>query len=293
MTNKIPLSYISPDPNQPRKLFDADKLSTLKNSIKEYGIINPLGVEKISDKKYLLVDGERRFRAASELGIKEVPVNILPPSDELNRLVRQFHIQEQQEGWTATEKASVVDKLSRELGMEVQKACQLLGIPKRTGLLYIAFSKLAEKEIFMKHDISIKYSEPLIATREFIKKLKKENEDHTITRTEEKLIEKRLISKIISGEIEKPMGFTKIKDSIKADYKMIDVLMENKMSIDQMFAKSKGKSHYHLRNLLYTLSWIENHINYLKENPVKIDSLGVSLTKRVSKRLKDFADSLD
>ena len=70
------INDIKPNENQPRKYFDTDKISKLAESIKEYGIIQPIVVVKEGD-VYTIVAGERRWRAAKLLGLKEVPVVIM------------------------------------------------------------------------------------------------------------------------------------------------------------------------------------------------------------------------
>ena len=67
------LSMIEPNREQPRKKFDEDALQELADSIKQYGVLQPL---LVSDKKdyYEIVAGERRWRAAKLAGLKEVPV---------------------------------------------------------------------------------------------------------------------------------------------------------------------------------------------------------------------------
>lgn len=71
----LKLSQIEPNRNQPRKKFDEDALAELADSIKEYGVIQPLVVQKRKD-YYEIVAGERRWRAAQMAGIKEIPVVI-------------------------------------------------------------------------------------------------------------------------------------------------------------------------------------------------------------------------
>ena len=66
---------LEPNRNQPRKTFDDDKLLELADSIKQYGIIEPLTVVDRGE-HYEIVGGERRWRAAQKLGLKEVPVII-------------------------------------------------------------------------------------------------------------------------------------------------------------------------------------------------------------------------
>ena len=69
------INQVEPNPNQPRKRFNEDKLQELADSIKVHGIIQPLVVQKEND-RYIIIAGERRWRAARLAGVKEVPVVI-------------------------------------------------------------------------------------------------------------------------------------------------------------------------------------------------------------------------
>ena len=69
------INKVEPNPNQPRKRFNEDKLQELADSIKVHGIIQPLVVQKEKD-SYIIIAGERRWRAARLAGVKEVPVVI-------------------------------------------------------------------------------------------------------------------------------------------------------------------------------------------------------------------------
>ena len=77
--DKISISSIVPNKNQPRKIFEKQALEDLSNSIKERGIIQPLIVRKSEDRddKYELIAGERRWQAAQSAGLHEVPVLII------------------------------------------------------------------------------------------------------------------------------------------------------------------------------------------------------------------------
>lgn len=72
----LKITDIEPNKEQPRKDFDKEKLSSLADSIKEYGLIQPLVVSEKSNGRYVIVAGERRWRAAKAAGLKEVPVTI-------------------------------------------------------------------------------------------------------------------------------------------------------------------------------------------------------------------------
>ena len=85
--DKVSISSIVPNKNQPRKLFEKEALNELTNSIKERGIILPLIVRKSEDQveKYELIAGERRWQAAQSAGLQEVPVIIIE-ADNLKSL---------------------------------------------------------------------------------------------------------------------------------------------------------------------------------------------------------------
>lgn len=74
--------YILPNLYQPRKFFDEDAINELAQSIKAYGIIQPLSVRKMGENNYELVAGERRLRAAKQLGLNEVPVILVDITDK-------------------------------------------------------------------------------------------------------------------------------------------------------------------------------------------------------------------
>ena len=78
---KIKLSLIEPNREQPRKNFDEESLQELCASIQQYGVIQPLVVKKNND-YYEIIAGERRWRAAKMAGLKEVPVIIKDYSEQ-------------------------------------------------------------------------------------------------------------------------------------------------------------------------------------------------------------------
>ena len=70
---EISVEDIKTNPNQPRKTFDPDALMELRDSILAQGVLQPLLVEEIADKVYIIIAGERRYRAAKMAGLKTVP----------------------------------------------------------------------------------------------------------------------------------------------------------------------------------------------------------------------------
>ncbi|MFQ7575675.1 MAG: ParB/RepB/Spo0J family partition protein [Lachnospira sp.] len=78
---KVRISQVEPNREQPRKIFDEDALIELSESIKQYGVLQPLLVQK-KDNYYEIIAGERRWRAAKLAGVKEIPVIIRDYSDQ-------------------------------------------------------------------------------------------------------------------------------------------------------------------------------------------------------------------
>src|SRR5574341_2263871 len=91
----IEIENLDPNPKNPRGIDiveEDEKLSLLKDSIARFGILVPL-VAKHQKGRFQLIDGERRYWAAKELGLKKVPAYIFPPDlDERDILQRMFHI---------------------------------------------------------------------------------------------------------------------------------------------------------------------------------------------------------
>ena len=126
--NKISISSIIPNKNQPRKIFEKDALEELKNSIKERGIIQPLIVRKSDnqDDKFELIAGERRWQAAQLAGLHEVPVVIIE-ADNLKSL--EFAIIEnvQRKDLNAVEEAESYKKLIENFGYDQEKVSKFIG----------------------------------------------------------------------------------------------------------------------------------------------------------------------
>ena len=77
----ISVTQIKPNPYQPRRIFDAEKLAELAQSIREHGVMQPVIVSEADDETYLLVAGERRWQAAQSAGLQELPCIVRKLSD--------------------------------------------------------------------------------------------------------------------------------------------------------------------------------------------------------------------
>lgn len=119
-TQEIEIDLISPNKQQPRKMFNEDALEELSESIKEHGIIEPLVVSKKKDSNekeyYQIVAGERRWRAAKLAGIKKVPVVVKEYTD--HQILEIALIENiQREDLNPIEEAQAYSSLVKELSL--------------------------------------------------------------------------------------------------------------------------------------------------------------------------------
>jgi ParB family chromosome partitioning protein len=122
---QVSIADISPSPLQPRKAFRAEQLQELVDSIREHGIIQPLIVRKV-DGKCELIAGERRLRAAAQLGLKEAPVIVRHASD---RDVLELALIEnlQREDLNAIEEAIAYRRLAHDFSLRQEDIAQRVG----------------------------------------------------------------------------------------------------------------------------------------------------------------------
>ncbi|MEW2630237.1 ParB/RepB/Spo0J family partition protein [Streptomyces sp. NPDC048389] len=91
---EVPLDAITPNPRQPREVFDEDALAELVTSIKEVGLLQPVVVRQLGPNSYELIMGERRWRACREAGLERIPAIVRDTEDEkllLDALLENLH----------------------------------------------------------------------------------------------------------------------------------------------------------------------------------------------------------
>lgn len=129
----IETEKIKPNPYQPRKEFDEDSLQSLADSIKKYGILQPIIVNKIEKKnekgiscEYQIVAGERRWRAAKMLGLKQIPAII---KEQTNRERLEVALIEniQRKNLNPIDKAEAFNQLKKEFGLLDREIAKILG----------------------------------------------------------------------------------------------------------------------------------------------------------------------
>lgn len=122
----LPISQIQPGMKQPRKKFDAEAIAELAESIREHGLIQPITVRRLGSGYYQIIAGERRWRAAKEAGLGEVPVNIIEADD---KKVMELGLIEnlQREDLNPMEEANGYRALMEEYGLTQDEVAQRMG----------------------------------------------------------------------------------------------------------------------------------------------------------------------
>ena len=123
---QISIEKIEPRDDQPRQTFDKDTLAELTNSIRTYGMIQPITVRPLDNGYYQIIAGERRWRAAREANLEEVPIRIIHVDDKTAMelaLVENL----QREDLNPIEEAKGYQTLMREYGLTQEEAAQAVG----------------------------------------------------------------------------------------------------------------------------------------------------------------------
>ena len=154
---ELKLSELRPNPYQPRKVFDAEKLQELANSIKEHGVFQPIIVKK-SIKGYEIIAGERRYKASQLAGKETIPVIVRDFTDE-NMMEIALLENLQRENLNSIEEATAYQKLLASLKVTQEELANKLGksrshITNMLGLLELpeeVKNLIAEEKITMSH----------------------------------------------------------------------------------------------------------------------------------------------
>ena len=191
----VAVDRIDPNPFQPRRTFDPAEIAALADSLRQYGMIQPVLVRPVDD-RYQLIAGERRLRAAAEAKLHEIPARVMPLNDQrVSELAMVENLQ--REDLNALEKAAAFrdylgryggtqEELAGRLGLDrstVSNLMRLLDLPESVrdavrsktitqgharALLGLpgADAQLAACERVVKEGLSVRQTEALVATGE-------------------------------------------------------------------------------------------------------------------------------
>lgn len=163
LIKEIPVDQIIPNPNQPRKIFKDEKLNELANSIKTFGVIQPIQVRQIDQDLYELVSGERRLRASKMAGKTMIPAMEMKMSDQ-DSAVLAIVENIQREDLNFFEEAESYRQLMKYYNMTQEQVASLLGKSQSFIANKIRLLKLDDKIILQvkEHQLSERHARALL-----------------------------------------------------------------------------------------------------------------------------------
>lgn len=206
----VKLSEVEPNREQPRKYFDKEAMQELADSIKKYGVIQPLLVEK-KEKYYEIIAGERRWRAAKIAGLKEIPVvlkelseqekmeialieniqredlNPIEEAQAYKRLLDEFHLKQEDVAKSVSKSRSAITNSMRLLKLDERVQNMVAGEELSAGH---ARALLSISDVEKQYELAQKIVEKGLSVREVEALLKKKpaKEEKAETNTAEELI---------------------------------------------------------------------------------------------------------
>lgn len=290
----LPIDVVVANPLQPREYFNAEKMRQLRESIKSEGIMSPIIVMDNEDGSYMIIAGERRYRAAKELGHREVPVVIEPKMDDMQMRIRQFQVEEYHEPWTPIERAKAIIVLAEGMGMTLPQVCDMLHVTPRDARRFIAFAELADKGSYVSSEIPLDYTEGIKAFKNVARQTASRELDSGLSNQDEKILEGRIIEMVKSGTIKNRSHITKISDAIKKEPEVLKKLLDTNQEVDspeQLFREAKAKGAHALRNTVFNSKYIIQHGKTLLANlDVKITPEEFDMIMRARDVLNNIID---
>lgn len=148
---RIPVDMVEPNPFQPRMSFDQEALSELADSIRTLGLVQPITVRRISDSRYQIISGERRFRACRMSGMDMVPAYIRDANDQ-GMLEMAIVENIQRENLDPIEIAMSYQRLIEECSLTQEQMAIRVGKKRASVTNYLRLLKLPAK---IQHDLKV------------------------------------------------------------------------------------------------------------------------------------------
>lgn len=230
---ELDINELRPNPYQPRKVFDEEKLKELAESIKVHGVIQPIIVKKSTVRGYEIIAGERRVKASKIAGLTKVPAIIKDFNDQL---MMEISLLEnlQREDLNPIEEALAYQNLLNHLNLTQEELAKRLGKSRPHITNMIGILRLPEKVRVMLEDGKLSYSQART-----ISKLSSEEEMI-------ELAEKTLTDSLNTREIEKKTQEIKNpeKKKINAEYKALEEKLSDYFGTKVKIGKKKIEINY-------------------------------------------------
>jgi len=254
----IEIEKIKSNPYQPRKNFDNDGLSALADSVREFGILQPLLVSRIEQEtgtEYQLIAGERRLLAAKMAGLTQVPVIVKDPTEK-EKLVVALIENVQRQDLNAIEKAEAYQRLQREFNFLQKDVAKLCGKSREAVTNTLRLLELPEeiKTAIKEEKISEGHARAMLAVNDpqqqrviFIKTLRDGLNVREVEGLAQRLNIWRPLKRKVSAagqevkgweeKIREALGLQKIKLRIEAGKPKLTVFFDSKKEIEVLLKK--------------------------------------------------------
>ncbi|WP_315524457.1 ParB/RepB/Spo0J family partition protein [Pseudoramibacter alactolyticus] len=238
----IPVEQIIPNPNQPRKTFKDESLTELAESIRTFGVIQPIQVRKVDNEFYELVSGERRLRASKLAGIQEIPAMEVTISDKDSAVIAIIE-NVQREDLSFFEEAESYRQLIKYYDMTQEQVAALIGKSQSFVANKIRLLKLDDRVIqaVKTNQLSERHARALLKIpdeaiqREVIEQIHKQ--DLNVKKTEalvekvrEEVMTNNYDEKITPGKKARVKSFINAQIYINTIKSAFKVVKENKRS---------------------------------------------------------------
>lgn len=160
---QIPINAVKPNPNQPRRYFSSDNIKELSDSIRMYGVIQPITVRKTGNNLFELISGERRLRAAIIAGLMRVPAIVVGISEIDSALVALIE-NVQRCDLSFLEEANAYNKLLNDFGYTQEQLAIKLGKNQSTIANKVRLLKLpsAVRSVIAEHGLTERHARALL-----------------------------------------------------------------------------------------------------------------------------------
>lgn len=159
----ISVNNIRPNPYQPRKVFDKLMLDELANSIKEFGVMQPVSVRRINQEYFELIAGERRLRATKLAGLTEIPAIVIDVNDKDSAVIALIE-NLQRENLNYIEEAEGYYNLIHDYDLTQEEVAKQVGKSQSTIANKLRILKLSEqvKKVLLDHHLSERHARALL-----------------------------------------------------------------------------------------------------------------------------------
>ena len=244
----LPVGCIKPNPYQPRRVFNNEAIRELSESIKQYGVIQPICVRRISLNSYELVAGERRLRASIEAKLDKIPAIVVDFNDNDSAVVALVE-NLQRENLSFLEEAQAFYHLINEHGLTQEQLASKIGKSQSTIANKLRLLKLPKmvKSIIEENNLTERHARAILKLPdEFMQlsALEKICGDEMNVKEKEKLVEK-MLDEIVEKEKKEKYDIAVLKDIrifINTIEKAVSVMQ--KSGIDALVTQNEDDKMY-------------------------------------------------